>query len=74
MARKKLDYSYINKNGKKVSGAAATSHVIYTVHGGLQNYHDAIGIEYIKDFVNAHSDFINTKIIATIKRKKFKVV
>lgn len=74
MARKKIDYSYINKNGKKVSGAAATLHAIYTIHGGLQNYHDAIGIEYLKDFVTTHSDRINTNVEAITKRKSFKVV
>lgn len=74
MARKKLDYSYINKNGKKVSGAAATSHEIYTVHGGLQNYHDFIGKEYIAEFVNYHSDIINAGIEATSKRNQFKAV
>ena len=74
MARKKLDYSYFNKMGKKVSGAAATLHEIYTVHGGLQNYHDYIGETYIASFVNAHSDIINAGIEATSKCNQFKVV
>ena len=74
MSRKDPDYSYINKNGRKVSGTAATLHEIYTVNGGLQNYHDTIGKAYIEDFVNAHSDIINAGIEATSKRKRFKVV
>lgn len=74
MSRKKLNYSYINQNGKKISGAAATLHEIYTVNGGLQNYHDTIGKAYIEDFVNAHSDIINAGIKATSKRKRLKVV
>lgn len=74
MSRKKLNYSYINENGKKVSGSAATLHEIYTVNGGLQNYHDTIGKAYIEDFVNAHSDIINAGIEATSKRKRLKRV
>lgn len=74
MSRKDPDYSYINENGKKVSGTAATLHEIYTVNGGLQNYHDTIGKAYIEDFVNAHSDIINAGIEATSKRKHFKAV
>lgn len=74
MTRKKLNYSYINDAGKKISGAAATLHEIYTVHGGLQNYHDFIGKNYITAFVNAHSDIINAEIEATTKRNQFKVV
>lgn len=74
MTRKKLNYSYINDAGKKISGAAATLHEIYTVHDGLQNYHDYIGENYITAFVNAHSDIINAGIEATTKRNQFKVV
>lgn len=73
MSKKKLNYSYTNQYGKKVSGTAATLHEIYTVNGGLQNYHDTIGKAYIEDFVNAHSDIINAGIEATAKRKNFKV-
>lgn len=40
MSRKGPDYSYINDNGKKVSGAAAFLHEVFTVQGGVQNYHD----------------------------------
>lgn len=66
-------YSYINKNGKRVSGTAATLHEIKET-GGLQKYHDKIGRAYIENFVDAHSDIINAGIKATSKRKKFKVV
>lgn len=73
---KKIDigYSYTNEDGKKVSGTAATAHEIYTVHGGLQNYHDHIGAAYINNFVNEHSDIINNSIIADSRRKQMKVV
>lgn len=73
MSNKNLNYSYTNKNGKTVSGSAATLHEIYTVNGGLQNYHDTIGKAYIEDFVNSHSDIINAGIKATARRKNFKV-
>lgn len=74
MARKNLNYSYINKHGKKVNGTAATLHEIYTVHGGLQNYHDFIGKAYLEHFIKDNSDIINAGIEATSKRRKFKVV
>lgn len=38
---KDLYHPYINENGK---------HYIYTTKGGLQNYHDEIGAEYIHNF------------------------
>lgn len=66
-------YSYINEDGKTVSGTAATLHVIKET-GGLQKYHDKIGTAYIQDFVNNHSDIINAGIEATEKRKRLKVV
>lgn len=68
------DFSYINDNGKKVSGAAATLHEIYTNHGGVKNYNDHIGIEYILEFVSSHSDIINEGIEAKSRRKKLRVV
>ena len=70
----KMAYSYVNENGKKVNGAAATLHEIYTVNGGLQNYHDMVGKAYIERFVSANSDIINAGIKATSKRKRFKVL
>lgn len=66
-------YSFVNKNGKKVSGTAATLHKIKET-GGLQKYHDKIGKAYIDSFVSAHSDIINAGIEATANREKFKVV
>lgn len=74
MSKKNLNYSYTNENGKTVSGAAATLHEIYTVNGGLQNYHDSIGKAYIDAFVNSSSDIINAVIKAASKRKYLKVV
>lgn len=70
----KIDFSYTNKKGKKVSGAAAFNHHVYTEMGGIQNYNDSVGIEYIKAFIKAHSDSINGNIEKNAKRKKFKVV
>lgn len=74
MSREKMAYSYVNENGKKVNGAAATLHEIYTVNGGLQSYHDMIGKAYIESFVSANSDIINAGIKATSKRRRFKVL
>lgn len=74
MSQGKMSYSYVNENGKKVNGSAATLHEIYTVNGGLQNYHDMIGKAYIERFVSANSDIINEGIKETAKRRLFKVI
>lgn len=71
---KNPNFSYINSNGKKVSGTAAALHEIYTVQGGLGNYNNNIGKEYISAFVDAHSDIINAGIEAMSRRKKLHVV
>lgn len=70
---KLLYHPYTNKNGKNVSGNAALLHYIKKV-GGIQAYHDEIGIEYITNFVKKHSDAINWDYIAKSRRDKFKVV
>lgn len=69
-----IDFSYTNKKGKRVSGSAAFNHHVYTEMGGIQNYNDSVGAEYIKAFINANSDSINDNIVKNAKRKKFKVV
>lgn len=33
-----MSYSYYNDSGKLISGAAANSHKIYTIHGGPKQY------------------------------------
>lgn len=68
------DFSYINDNGKKVSGSASVLHEIYTVYGGIKNYNDYIGAEYISEFIREHSDIINEKIEKNHRRKQLKVV
>ena len=45
---KKTDFSYVNQNGKRVSGSAAFNHYVYTEKGGVQNYNDEVGMEYLK--------------------------
>lgn len=71
---KKLDFSYINSKGKKVSGAAAFNHHVYTEKGGIQNYNDEVGAAYITEFVRQHSDIINEGITKKAKKSRFKVV
>jgi hypothetical protein len=43
--------SYINKNGKKVSGAAAESHFIKQ-NGGLREYTKKVAFFAVSSFVN----------------------
>ena len=71
---KEPDFSYVNENGKLVSGAAAFANHVYTEMGGIQNYNDAVGNAYIQAFVKAHSDSINAEIEAQAKRHRIKFV
>jgi hypothetical protein len=70
----KMDFSYTNKNGKKVSGSAAFNHHVYTEMGGVQKYNDSVGEEYVKAFIRQNSDIINDNLEKKAKRRKFKVV
>ena len=74
MRRQDPDYSYLNKDGKRVTGAAATSHEIYTVHGGIAEYNDYIGEMYIREFVKEHSQTLQRNIEMESRRKKLKVI
>ncbi len=71
---KKLDFSYLNDSGKKVSGAAAFNHYVYTEKGGVQGYNDEVGAEYIAQFIRQNSDIINKGIEKKVRRSRLKVV
>lgn len=71
---KAIDFSYVNHNGKKVNGAAAFNHYVYTEKGGIQNYNDEVGFEYIKEFVRQCSPQINDNLEKQIRRSRFKAV
>lgn len=71
---KNPDFSYTNENGKKVSGSAAFNHHVYTEKGGIQNYNDSVGEEYVKAFIRENSDIINEGLEKKAKRSRFKVV
>lgn len=71
---KNLYHPYVNSDGKRVNGPPALNHYIFTVKGGLQNYHDEIGTAYIDEFVKTHSDIINAGIAQKAKKNKFKII
>lgn len=71
---KKSDFSYVNQNGKRVSGSAAFNHYVYTEKGGIQNYNDEVGIEYLKEFVRQNSDIINEGLAKKARKSRFKAV
>lgn len=71
---KNPDFSYINGNGKKVSGSAAFNHHVFTEMGGIQNYNDSVGEEYVKEFIRQNSDIINEGLEKKAKRQRIKVV
>lgn len=70
----KFDFSYKNKNGKWVYGAPAFNHYVYTVKGGVQEYNDEVGTEYIRDFIEYRSDSINTKIERKVRKSQLKAI
>ncbi len=70
----KSDFSYVNKNGKCVSGSAAFNHYVYTEKGGIQNYNDEVGMEYLKEFVHQNSDIINEGLAKKARKSRFKAV
>lgn len=74
MSNKELYHPYKNKNGKMVCGAAALNHYIHTVKGGIQNYNDEIGLEYLSEFVKEHSDIINSRLAQKARKSKFKII
>ncbi len=71
---KKSDFSYVNQNGKRVSGSAAFNHYVYTEKGGIQNYNDEVGMEYLKEFVRQNSDIINEGLARKARKSRFKAV
>lgn len=72
--RREPDFSYLNEDGKLVSGSAAFLHHVYTEMGGVQNYNDAVGAAYIAEFVRAHSDGINAELAVQARRNRLKRV
>lgn len=71
---KKTDFSYVNQNGKRVSGSAAFNHYVYTEKGGVQNYNDEVGMEYLKEFVRQNSDIINEGLAKKARKSRFKAM
>jgi hypothetical protein len=71
---KNIYHPYTNSDGKRVNGAAALNHYMYTVKGGVQNYHDEIGAEYIAEFVKEHSDIIHDGLAKKAERERFRIV
>lgn len=66
------DFSYVNAKGKRVAGAPAFVHHVYTEVGGVQAYNDEVGKAYIEAFVRAHSNRINKELDAKAKRNRLK--
>ena len=73
ICRKTPNFSYVNDDGKIVSGAAATLHEIYTNHDGVRDYNDDVGKSYIQEFVKVISEGANADIQAKSKRKNIKI-
>lgn len=71
--RRDPDFSYLNEDGKLVSGTAAFLHHVYTEMGGIQNYNDEVGKAYIAEFVAAHSDIINDGLEYQARKKRLKL-
>lgn len=74
MAKNDPNFSYINENGKLVSGPPALLHYIYTILGGLSKYNDEVCIEYIEVFMEQLSETANKNLSKNAKKKQFKKV
>lgn len=70
---KDLYRPFTNKHGKRVSGTASFLHYLKEV-GGIKNYNDIIGAEYILAYVKDHSEIIQEGILAQEKKRRFKSV
>ena len=70
----KPNFSYINRRGKKVSGTASVLHHVFTECGGLQEYNDEVGKEYISAFLEAESNKINERLEKKAKKSRLKVI
>ena len=71
---KELYHPYVNKDGKRVNGAASLLHYIFSVKNDLSDYHDEIGEAYIKAFVKNVSADVNAELARQAKKDKFKVI
>lgn len=71
---RKYDYRFKNKDGKLVAGPASVLHQIYSVKGGLQEYNDWVGEEYIKAFIRQNSEEVNDELEAEARRSQLKLV
>ncbi len=71
---KNLGFSYVNEKEKRVTGAAAFMHLVYTVMGGEMNYNDMVGGKYVERFINSISEAANEDVAQTAKKKLFKRV
>lgn len=67
-----MDFSYINKNGKRVTGAAAFNHHVFTEKGGIENYNASVGEEYIKEFVKAKTPTISATLERNARKERLK--
>lgn len=68
------NFSYVNDDGKLVSGAAAFLHYVYTVKGGVCNYNNEVGEMFLKTFMQEFAGAINAEIAAQARRSQLKLV
>ena len=71
---RKNDYRFINNDVKLVAVPASDLHQIYIVKGGLQEYNDWVGEEYIKAFIRQNSEEVNDELEAEARRSQLKLV
>lgn len=73
MNKKDLYGSYINENGRKVSGSAALLHQIKGC-GGIEGYNKKVAISTITTMVENCMISINENLLKSIKKDLFKKV
>lgn len=71
---KSPDFSYVNEDGKRVSGSAASLHHIYTECGGMDGFVAEVSESTIKSLVTQLSDSISDELTKTAKKNRFKKI
>lgn len=68
------DFSYVNENGKRVSGAPAFVHHVYTEMGGVAEYNEKVGRTYSEEERRLLNERMNEKLERDAKKNRFKAI
>lgn len=70
---KDLYFSYVNEDGKRVSGTASLNHHIKKV-GGINEYNKRVGRAFLERFMDVYADSIIDDLLTQEEREYLRVV